>query len=92
MAKKQKQEPLVVTTEEAASMIGRTPSTLRGWRVLSAKRMKDGGAPMGPAWLVINGHSVVYELAALKAWLAANAVPFGQAAFRGHIHRDGDAR
>lgn len=58
-------EPLAVTTEDAAAMIGRRPKTLANWRTRGFGPRFVRAEETGP---------VVYLVADLRAWLEANRV------------------
>jgi hypothetical protein len=75
-------QPFVLCEEEAARVIGRSPSWMRQRRFQDGKLMREGKAPTGPVWVAVES-SIFYRVADLQAWLDENAVERGQVAWRG---------
>jgi hypothetical protein len=74
-------EPLVVTQDDGARMLGRSPAWMRAARANDRDRVARGLPPLGPVWFVQNGH-YYYRVADLKAWLDRTLVALGRAEFK----------
>ncbi len=60
--------PLLLRDRDAAVYLGRSPSWIRARRAADVKVQREGRAPVGPTWVVIE-KSIFYRLSDLDAWV-----------------------